>query len=40
LSFSDVKQARLALQRRIAKRDLDTFNLNDSSNENNQQGSL
>lgn len=40
LSFSDVKQARLALQRRIAKRDLDTFNVNDSSNENNQQGSL
>ncbi len=40
LSFSDVKQARLALQRRIAKRDLDAFNLNDSSNENNQQGSL
>jgi UDP-N-acetylmuramoyl-L-alanyl-D-glutamate--2,6-diaminopimelate ligase len=40
LSFSDVKQARLALQRRIAKRDLDNFNLNDSSNENNQQGSL
>jgi UDP-N-acetylmuramoyl-L-alanyl-D-glutamate--2,6-diaminopimelate ligase len=40
LSFSDVKQARLALQRRIAKRDLDNFNLGDSSNHNNQQGSL
>ena len=40
LSFSDVKHARLALQRRIAKRDLDTFNLNDSSNHDNQQGSL
>ncbi len=40
LSFSDVKQARLALQRRIAKRDLDNFNLDDSSNHDNQQGSL
>jgi UDP-N-acetylmuramoyl-L-alanyl-D-glutamate--2,6-diaminopimelate ligase len=40
LSFSDVKQARLALQRRIAKRDLDNFNLGDSSNHDNQQGSL
>ncbi len=40
LSFSDVKQARLALQRRIAKRDLDNFNLGNSSNHDNQQGSL
>jgi UDP-N-acetylmuramoyl-L-alanyl-D-glutamate--2,6-diaminopimelate ligase len=40
LSFSDVKQARLALQRRIAKRDLDNFNLGDSSNHDNQQGGL
>jgi UDP-N-acetylmuramoyl-L-alanyl-D-glutamate--2,6-diaminopimelate ligase len=39
LSFSDVKQARLALQRRIAKRDLDSY-VDDSSNNENQQGSL
>jgi UDP-N-acetylmuramoyl-L-alanyl-D-glutamate--2,6-diaminopimelate ligase len=39
LSFSDVKQARLALQRRIAKRDLDNY-VDDASNNKNQQGSL
>jgi len=40
LSFSDVKHARLALQRRIAKRDLDTFHVDDASHNENQQGSL
>jgi len=34
ISFSDTKQSRLALQRRIAKRDLDNFN------EQNEQGRL
>lgn len=40
LSFSDLKQARLALQRRIAKRDVDNFNLSDVTDHKNQQGSL